>query len=209
MSFTYAVACVRMWCRSLPMLMKVKSLSRNSRHAAGAEQEEPEDHVVAFGGGAQLVGGRLQFRRSVHVRELVLFVESHRHAQIVLAEEENVDARNGGDLVDVLDAGRGLHLQRHDRVAVGRAGVSQQSGLVHAALREVDRARAGGGIAAATHRLASLLGGVDVGHQHAIGAHVERLLDAAAVVIAGDAHHRLRAAVGNARQHRRQVPDCP
>ena len=52
------------------------------------------------------------------MRELVLLVESHGHAKVVLAEEQDVDAGNGGDLGDVLDAGGGLDLQRDDAVVV-------------------------------------------------------------------------------------------
>eukprot|EP01046_Picozoa_sp_COSAG06_P010456 COSAG06_NODE_571_length_14101_cov_12.481682_15_plen_271_part_00 len=37
-----------------------------------------------------------------HVRELILLVETHGHAEVVLAQEEHVHARDGGDL---------LHLQ--------------------------------------------------------------------------------------------------
>ena len=85
------------------------------------------------------------------------------------------------------------------------ARVAEQSGLVHAALREINRAGAGGGIARATHRLASFFGGVDVRDQNAVGAHIERLLNAAAIVISGHAHHGLRAAAGDSGQHGRQL----
>ena len=66
---------------------------------------------------------------------------------------------------------------------VAVAGVAEQAALVHAALRKIDRARAGRGILRAAHGLARFLGGIDVGHEHAVGAHVERLLDAGAVVV--------------------------
>ena len=134
--------------------------------------------------------------------ELVFVVEAHRHAEIVLAEEENVDAGDGGDLGDVLDAGGGFDLQRDDAFVVPVAGVAEQSAFVHAALREVDRARADRGILGATDGLASFVGGVDVGDEDAVGAHVERLLDAGAVGVSADADQRLRAAVGDAAEHR-------
>ena len=97
--------------------------------------------------------------------------------KIVLSEEQDVDAGHGGDLRNVLDAGSGFHLQRDDAVVVEVAGVSQQAGLVHAALRKIDRARADGRILGATHRLARFFGGVDVGDENAVGAHVEGLLN--------------------------------
>ncbi len=43
-----------------------------------------------------------------------------------------------------------------------------------------------------------LFGGVDVGDENAVGAHVERLLDAGAVVVSADADERFRSAVGDA-----------
>ena len=61
------------------------------------------------------------------------------------------------------------------------------------------------GIAAAADRGPRFLGGVDVGHEDAVGAHVQRLLDAGAVAVAADAHHRCRAAVGDAGQHAREA----
>ena len=48
---------------------------------------------------------------------------------------------------------------------------------------------------------ASFFGGVDVGDEDAVGAHVEGLLDAGAVVVSADADHRLRAAVRDAAEH--------
>src|SRR5579872_1408831 len=56
-------------------------------HARGAEQEDSENHIILLGRSDQFVGGVAQFWRCVHVRELVFFVQAHRHAQIVLAEE--------------------------------------------------------------------------------------------------------------------------
>ena len=61
------------------------------------------------------------------------------------------------------------------------------------------------GIPGATHGLARFLGGVDVGNEHAVGAEVEGLLDAGAIVVSADAHHRLGSAVGDAAEHGRQL----
>src|SRR3989442_695202 len=80
-------------------------------HACRAEQEETENDVVFSGGRLQLLSGVAQFRRCVHLRELILFVEPHRHAEIILAQEKNINAGNGRDRIDVLDAIRGLDLQ--------------------------------------------------------------------------------------------------
>ena len=66
----------------------------------------------------QLVGGGVQLRRGVHVRELVLLKQAHRHAEIVLPQEQHIDARNGRDLVDVLDAVGRLHLQGDDGLSL-------------------------------------------------------------------------------------------
>ena len=81
-----------------------ETLLQELAHARGAEEEQSEDHVVLLRVIDQLLRGRAQFRRRVHVGELVLFVETHRHAEVVLPEEQNVDAGNGGDLGNVLDA---------------------------------------------------------------------------------------------------------
>jgi hypothetical protein len=146
----------------------------------------------------------VQLGRRVHIGELVFFKEPHGHAEIVLAEEQQVDTGDGRDFVDVLDAVGRFHLQRDDDVVVGGARIAEQSGLVHAALREIDRACSSRGIARAAHRLAGLFGGINVGNQNAVGAHVERLLDAAAIMIASHAHQRFRAAAGDPGQHARQ-----
>ena len=46
-----------------------------------------------------------------------------------------------------------------------------------------------------------LVGGVDVGDEHAVGAHVQRLLDAGTIRVAADADDRCRTAIGDAGQH--------
>jgi hypothetical protein len=107
--------------------------------ARSAEQEQAEDDVVLAGVFDQFLGGSVEFGRGVHVGELVLIVEAHGHAEIVLAEEENVDAGNGGDLGDVFDAGSGFDLQGDDTFFVEISSVAEESGLVHAALRESKR----------------------------------------------------------------------
>src|ERR1700732_3618237 len=47
--------------------------------ARGAEQENPKDDAVLSGGGLELLRCVVELRRGVHVRELVLLEESHRH----------------------------------------------------------------------------------------------------------------------------------
>ena len=152
----------------------------------------------------QFLGGGIEFGRGVHVRELVFVVEAHGHAEIVLTEEENVDAGNGGDFGDVLDAGGGFDLQGDDAFFIEVAGVAEESGLVHAALRKINGARADGGILGATDGLAGFFGGVDVGDEDAVGAEIESLLDAGTVVVSADADDRLGAAAGDAAEHGRK-----
>ena len=81
------------------------------------------------------------------------------------------------------------------------AGVAEESGFVHAALWEVDGARADRGILRATDGFAGFFGSIDVGDEDAVGSHVESLLDAGAVVVSADADQRLGAAVGDAAEH--------
>ena len=80
--------------------------------AGGSEQEQAQDDVVALRSSPKLIGGGAQLRRRVHVGKFVFFVQSHRHAQVVLAEEEEVHTRHRCDLVDIGDAGIGLDLKR-------------------------------------------------------------------------------------------------
>jgi len=140
--------------------------------AGGSEEEEAEDDTVFARSGNELFGGGAELGRGVHVRELVLFIQAHGHAEIVLAEEEDIDAGNSGDFVDVLDAVRGFDLESNDDVGVGAAGIAKETLSIHAALWEVDGAGTGGGIAPASDCGASLVGTVDVGDENAIGAEV-------------------------------------
>ena len=173
--------------------------------ARGAEQEQAENDVVLACVLDQLFCGGIEFRRSVHEGELVFVVEAHGHAEIVLTEEENVDAGNGGDLGDVFDAGCGFDLQSDDAFFIKISGVAEKSGFVHAALGKINRARAHGRILGATDGLASFFSGVDVGNEDAVGAEIESLLDAGAIVVSADADDRLRAAIGDAASAWRKV----
>ena len=183
------------------MLMKVNPFSRNSPTRAVPNRNRPRMTLFLRACSINFFVAASSSGEVYMCGKFVLVVEAHRHAEIVLAEEENVDAGNGGDLGDVLDAGGGFDLQRDDAFVVPVAGVAEKSGFVHAALREVDRARADGGILGATDGFAGFIGGVDVGDEDAVGAHVEGLLDAGAVGVSADADQRLRAAVGDAAQH--------
>src|SRR5580704_19781200 len=102
-----------------------ESLFEEFADAGGAEQKEAEDDIIFAGVLDQLFRGGVEFGRGVHVRELVLVVEAHRHAEIVLAEEENIDAGNSSDLSDVLDARGGLDLQRDDAFVVPGSSVAE------------------------------------------------------------------------------------
>ena len=135
--------------------------------------------------------------------------EAHGHAEVVLAEEHDVNTRHLGDLLHVVDASLGLDLDRDDDVVVVRAGVAEEASLVGGALREVDRAGAALGargqrVAAARDALRHVVRRVDVRDQDAVGAEVERLLDAGAVFVARDADHGLGAAGGDRAEHGRQ-----
>lgn len=173
--------------------------------ARSAEEEEAEDDVVLPRGVDELVGRGLEFRRSIHVGELVLLKEAHGHAEVVLPEEQHVDAGDGGDGIDVLDAGRGFDLEGDGDVRVRGSGITEESGLVGGALGEVDGAGAGGGVAGAGNGLASFLGGVDVGDEDTVGAEVERLLDAGAIIVAADADHGEGSAGGDGAKHGGEV----
>ena len=105
--------------------------------------------------------------------EFVFFVETHGHAEIVLAEEEDVHAGDRGNFVDILDAIGGFDLQRDDSVFVPVACVAEQAIFVHAALWKVDGASAYGRIFCAAHSLPCFGGGVDVGNEQTVGAHIE------------------------------------
>ena len=78
-----------MWPPRLPLLPK---------------QEHPESHITLASGGDQLIRSLTQLRRCVHVRELILFIEPHRHAKIVLPEEKQIHTGNGRNLFNILDA---------------------------------------------------------------------------------------------------------
>jgi len=60
--------------------------------AGGSEKEEAKYDIVLARRGNELLRGGAELGRSVHVRELVLFIQAHGHAEIVLAEEEDVHA---------------------------------------------------------------------------------------------------------------------
>src|SRR6266849_1302295 len=165
-----------------------EALLQELANARCAEQEDSEDQFIFAGVLDQLLGGGIEFGRSVHMREFVLFVEAHGHAQVVLSQEKNIHTGHGGNLRDVLDARSCLYLQSDDAVVVVVTGISEQAGLVHAALWEVDRARADGGILGATHGLPRFFGSVDVGDQNAVGAHVEGLLNSRTIVVSTHPH---------------------
>src|SRR4029077_3956039 len=172
--------------------------------SGGSEEEEAEDDTVFARSGNELFGGGAELGRGVHVRELVLFIQAHGHAEIILAEEEDIDAGNSGDFVDVLDAVRRFDLESKHDVCVGPAGIAKETLSIHAALREVDGAGTGGGIAPASDCGASLVGTVDVGDENAIGAEVKRLLDARTVAVAAHADEGLCADIGDATKHGRK-----
>ncbi len=136
--------------------------------------------------------------------KFVLFVETHRHAQVVLAEKQDVDAGDGGDFCNVLDARGSFNLQGHDAVVVVVSRVSQEACFVHAALRKVDGAGPCSGVLGTAHGLACFFRGVDVGDENAVGAHVEGLLNAGAVVVSAHADHGFCATVRNSGKHRRK-----
>src|SRR5260221_13122137 len=124
--------------------------------------------------------------------KLILFKEAHGHAEIILTEEEQVHSGNGRDFVDVLDAIRGFYLQGDDYVAVRAAGIAEKAFFIHAALRQIDRARAGSGIPRATHCLARFIRVVDVRNKNAVRPKVQRLLVSGASAVASATDNRFR-----------------
>ncbi len=144
----------------------------------------------------------VEFRRSVHERKLVFFIQTHGHAEIILPEEENIDSGNRSNFRYVLDAVCGFYLKGDDAVGVPVSCVTEESGFVHAALGKIDRSRACSGISCAAHRLLRFGSGVDVGNEHAVGAEVEGLLNAAAIVIALYANQGFRTTACDSAQHR-------
>src|SRR3954471_21081011 len=87
-----------------------ESLFQKLANSRRAEEKQSKDDVIFPGVLDQFLSGHIKFGRSVHVRELVLVVETHRHAKIILAEKKYVDARDSRDLGNVLDARSGFHL---------------------------------------------------------------------------------------------------
>src|SRR5581483_9009480 len=173
-------------------------------YTGGAEEKESEDDFVFARVINQLLRGCSKFGRGIHVRELIFFVKAHRHAEVVLAEEENVDTGDSGDLGDVLDARGGLDLQSHDAIVIEVAGVAEESGFVHAALRKINRARASGGIFRTTYSLVRFFGGIDVRNENAVGAEIEGLLDARTVVVSANTDQRFGSATSDTGQHSRK-----
>src|SRR5262249_27357368 len=114
-----------------------KSFFQELADAGSAKQKDSENLVVFPGGIDQLLCCIIQFGRGVHIWELVLFVKPHRHAKVVLTQEKDIDAWHSGNFVDVLDAIRRLNLHCGDDVIVPIAGITQQTPLVHTALREI------------------------------------------------------------------------
>ena len=98
-------SCSHQWQETLPggacRLCALPALSKyHARHSVTSgfgcgvlpEEEDPKDAVVRFGRRDQLLGGGVQLGGEVHLRVLVFLVQSHRHGEVVLAEEEHVNA---------------------------------------------------------------------------------------------------------------------
>src|SRR5579872_1821756 len=102
---------------------KGKALLQEFTDPRRAEEKKPQDHVVLARMIHQLLRGRAQFRRGIHEREFILFKQAHRHAKVVLAQEEDIHARHGRDLRDVFDARGGFHLQGDNAVFIELAGI--------------------------------------------------------------------------------------
>src|SRR5437667_1979803 len=102
-----------------------KSLLEELAYAARAEQEQTQNDAVLLRRSDQRLSRRAQFGRRIHMRELIRLVKAHRHTQVVLAKEQDVYARDRGDLGDVYDARCGLDLQSDDDVLVRLSHVSE------------------------------------------------------------------------------------
>jgi hypothetical protein len=79
-------------------------------------------------------------------------------------------------------------LQGDHAVVVPVTSVAEQAVLVHAALRKINGARSAVGYLAQLTAWRASGGGVDVRDKNAVGAKIERLLDATAIVVALDAY---------------------
>ncbi|EPY42494.1 2,4-dihydroxyhept-2-ene-1,7-dioic acid aldolase [Angomonas deanei] len=167
-----------------------------------AEEEDAKDDVVLLGGGDELLGGLVELLGEVHLREHVAtVVEAHGHAEVVLTKEGDIDALHGHDLLEVLNARRGLDLEGDNHVLVGLGHVAEETLGVHALLRSVDGAGSLGGVEAARDGLLELLGVVDVGDEDTIRTAVEGVLDARAVLGAANANHDAGGSAADRRHH--------
>ena len=166
-----------------------------------AEEEDSGDLGVLLAGGKHLLNSGVEFRGGVHEGELVLLIEAHGHAQVIGAEESDVQSGEADDLIDVGDAVSSLNLHSDDHILVGVEDVAEESVFVGAPLGEVDRSGALGRVQAAGNGGFGLFLGVDVGNQDSVRAEVQSLLDAHTVVAAAHTHHGLGLAVGDGGEH--------
>src|SRR4030095_12192779 len=107
------------------------------------------------------------------------------HAQIILAEEKNIETRHGCNFIDVLDAIGSLDLHGANDVIVPFAGITQQALLVHTALWKVYGSSSGRRVPATGYILPDVVGSVDVRTKYSVRAHVQSLLDAGPVRVPG------------------------
>lgn len=180
---------------------EVEALLVELSDAVGAEEEDAKHDTVLLGGSLKSVGGLLQLGRGVHLREDVLLVETHGHAEVILAKECDIHSGDGHDLLDVLDGVVGLNLEGDDDVLVSVGDVAEETSGVSGGLGEVDRASAAHGVEAAGDGFLELSGGVDVGDEDTIGSQIEGLLDSSAVLVAADTDHGLSLAVIDGADH--------
>ncbi|GET89307.1 hypothetical protein, conserved [Leishmania tarentolae] len=169
-----------------------ETLLQELTYTVRAEQKQTQDDVVLLGRSDEFICGSLQLWREIHLREHVpAVVQTHGHAEVVLAKEGDIDALHSHDFLQVFDARRCLHLEGNHHVLIRLRHIAQKAFLVHALLRLVHGARARRWIVAAGHGLPQLLRIVHVRDQHTIGATVQSALDASAVLRARHAHHSL------------------
>lgn len=102
-----------------------KALLEELANAGCAKQKDAKNDIILAGVLDQLLRGCSQFGRSVHVREFIFVIETHRHAEIILSEKKNIDARNSGNLGDVFYAGGCLHLKSDDAFIVPFTSVAK------------------------------------------------------------------------------------
>merc|ERR1719215_1289473 len=85
-----------------------EALVKELLHSICAKQEQAKNNIVCFCGCNQLAGHLIQLGRSVHLRELILLVETSTHAKVILPQEKHVNAFDCGNFIHIFNAVTGF-----------------------------------------------------------------------------------------------------